>query len=380
MVVLIRPEGGKVIWGAEQSFLGLSRELARQGVQITTLEQFPSIGRSRPVSFSSYELNIQKLRGILALIIQTVRVVKATKSEVIYAYTMYFKETLVPAFLASLVTRKPLVVSINDDKGKETDELSFSGLLKWNFAYGKRFSGRLTRLLYQLSRRAACRYAIACFSSTDFVADFAREILRSKRVYTIGRGVDDWWFERLSSEKVCDAIYVGRVDALKGVETLIRAWKKVVGEMKDARLLIVGEGYEFLKMKELCRTLEMENNISFKGYVEDRVTIRKLLASSKIFLFASRKEGFARAVAEAMAVGLPCILPDTAELKSVYREAAYFARLDDPYSFSEAALLMLKDENLRLSYAEKSAHLAEKFTWERVSRRVEKALGIQKSA
>jgi glycosyltransferase involved in cell wall biosynthesis len=375
---LIRPEGGNVIWGAEQSFLGLSGELATDGIKITTLEQFPAIRRSRHASFSTYELQIQKLRGMLALIIQTVRVARATKCDFIYAYSMYFKETLIPALLASLVTGKRLVVSINDDKGREIDILSLTDLLRWNFAQGRRISGRITRLMYQLSRRVACRYAFACLSSTNYVADFVRETLHSKRVCTIGRGVDLWWFERTLSEKRYDAIYVGRVDQMKGVEILIKAWKEVVSQMKNAKLLIVGDGYEFQKIKELCKNMKLDDNISFTGYVGDRMTIRKLLASSKIFLFASRKEGFARAVAEAMAVGLPCILTDTSELRSVYGDAAYFARLDDPYSFSEAALMMLQDEKTRLLYAHKSDHLTENFKWEKVSRRVEKALGIEK--
>lgn len=301
----------------------------------------------------------------------------ATKSDVIYAYTLYFKETVVPAFFASLVTGKRLVVSINDDKGREIDELSLSDLLKWNFSRGKSLSGRLARLLYQISRRAACRYAYVCFSSTDYVRDFVQNVLRAKRVYTMGRGVDDWWFEKFSTEKVYDAIYVGRVDSLKGVETLIRAWKLVTDVIRDARLLIVGEGYEFLKMKELCRTLKLEDNVSFTGYVGDRTTLRKLLASSKIFLFASRKEGFARAVAEAMAAELPCILPDTAELKSVYKDAGYFAKLDDPHSFSQSVLHLLSNEKMISTYSERSAHLAQKFKWERVSQRIQEVLRVQ---
>ena len=46
-------------------------------------------------------------------------------------------------------------------------------------------------------------------------------------------------------------LFVGRLDGMKGVDVLIKAFKKVVSEIPDSRLVIVGEG-DFIKYFSLC--------------------------------------------------------------------------------------------------------------------------------
>lgn len=97
---------------------------------------------------------------------------------------------------------------------------------------------------------------------------------------------------------------IGRFDTHKGYDYLIRAFKKVVEIHPDWKLRIVGDGYYKENMVNLINNLKIENNITLvpasKNVVEE-------LNKASIYVMASRFEGYANALVEAMSCGLSCI-------------------------------------------------------------------------
>lgn len=69
--------------------------------------------------------------------------------------------------------------------------------------------------------------------------------------------------------------------------------------------LICGEGPEIVSLKERAKKHGIENQVHFLGFRDD---IKKLLGISDIFLFTTHQEGLPRALMEAMAAGLPCVV------------------------------------------------------------------------
>ena len=86
-----------------------------------------------------------------------------------------------------------------------------------------------------------------------------------------------------------------------------------------------------------------------------------------MFVFPSRREGFARAVAEAMASGIPCILSDLPELHEVYSDAAIYVPLNDHRSLASAILTLLQDDLKREELGEKAALFVKRYSWEQVA-------------
>jgi GalNAc-alpha-(1->4)-GalNAc-alpha-(1->3)-diNAcBac-PP-undecaprenol alpha-1,4-N-acetyl-D-galactosaminyltransferase len=100
---------------------------------------------------------------------------------------------------------------------------------------------------------------------------------------------------------------MGRLTAQKGFDLLLHAFAKVTANHPDWRLLIIGEGQLRGELEELRNKLRLSESVSFAGLLANPLPA---LRNAKLFVMASRFEGFPYAALEAMACGLPVIYTD----------------------------------------------------------------------
>lgn len=100
---------------------------------------------------------------------------------------------------------------------------------------------------------------------------------------------------------------MGRLTDQKGQWHLIRAFKKVVEKIPEAKLYIFGQGVLEEKLKSLASNLNISNNVEFMGFVE---APHAYIAQSKVFAFPSLYEGLGNVLLEAMACGVACVAAD----------------------------------------------------------------------
>lgn len=114
------------------------------------------------------------------------------------------------------------------------------------------------------------------------------------------------------SVRKIDACFVGRIAPNKGVEDLLRIWKRVVTSLPSASLVLAGvfysEKYE-MRVKRLTRELGLEASVKFLGFVSEATKVT-ILKSSKLFLFPSYEEGWSIGVMEAIHFGAVPIVYD----------------------------------------------------------------------
>ncbi len=111
-------------------------------------------------------------------------------------------------------------------------------------------------------------------------------------------------------ENIRVILYVGRLDRMKGLETLLRAFALFVKNGASARLLIAGkpveEGDEYKKsLEELSSDLDIENYVSFLGYVANTIPLYQV--SDVTVLPSQWSEPFGRVIVESMACGTPVV-------------------------------------------------------------------------
>lgn len=106
------------------------------------------------------------------------------------------------------------------------------------------------------------------------------------------------------------AVSVGRLVPIKGMDRLLRAWAHVLAERPEARLAIVGDGPGRAALQALVDELHLADSVVLAGW-QDPVPY---LAAAECFVLLSRNEGMGRAVVEAMAAGLPCVVSDVCGL------------------------------------------------------------------
>ena len=97
-------------------------------------------------------------------------------------------------------------------------------------------------------------------------------------------------------------VYVGRLEVVKNVKTLINAFAKL--NYKNIRLTIVGEGRERNNLEEQVRNLNVNREIEFVGFSDDPAIY---LEEADLFVLPSYSEGFGIAAVEAMFLKVPVL-------------------------------------------------------------------------
>lgn len=100
---------------------------------------------------------------------------------------------------------------------------------------------------------------------------------------------------------------MGRLTAQKGFDLLLQAFARITRQHSDWGLMIIGAGELRGELEELRDKLGLSESVSFAGLLANPLPA---LRNSKLFVMASRFEGFPYAALEAMACGLPVIYTD----------------------------------------------------------------------
>jgi len=153
-------------------------------------------------------------------------------------------------------------------------------------------------------------------------------------VASIARQVDDWRAGH-GDKRSWDAVSVGRLTPIKGMDRLLRGWAALCREKPDAQLAMVGDGEERASLEAICRELGIASNVHFAGWAEPL----PYLAASRSFVLLSHNEGMGRAVVEAFAAGLPCVVADVCGLRElVTRDCGVALNADDAQAVAAALL------------------------------------------
>ena len=100
------------------------------------------------------------------------------------------------------------------------------------------------------------------------------------------------------------AVSVMRLVPQKAPLDLIDAAARLLRELADARVLIVGDGPLRETVEERCRAIGIDDRIAFTGLRSD---VPDLLAASDVLALASLWEGLPRVIPQAMAAGLAVV-------------------------------------------------------------------------
>ncbi len=140
----------------------------------------------------------------------------------------------------------------------------------------------------------------------------------------------------------------GRVQVrTKGLDILLDAWDRICSERPDSdiRLLLVGSGRDAEVLRNRIRS--SRRVLWIDRYVLDRRQLWSYLSAADIYTIPSRREGFAVALLEAMACGLPAVASDAPGVADVLPEGEADGGIIVPREAAQelaSALLRLLDD------------------------------------
>ncbi len=266
----------------------------------------------------------------------------------------------------------------------------------------------------ETSRRVAVETDIADFAdaliaSTPAEEDQLAELYGAERskIRVISPGVDIDRFHPIPAVHAKEHIgicpdrpmilFVGRIEPLKGIDTLLKAIAQVVDRRPELRgsmarprspegrpfeglcVPIIGgevdrihEDEEMVRLQGLRERLGIEDVVTFLGS-KNQDTLQYYYSAAEMVVMPSDYESFGMVALEAMACGTPVIASDVGGLAFLVKDGrtGYRVPAGDVEALAERITHLLTDELSRRRIGQRASCWAESYAWSSIAERIE---------
>lgn len=163
-------------------------------------------------------------------------------------------------------------------------------------------------------------------------------------------------------------LYVGRIEARKGIPYLLQAFALLKQRLPQARLVIVGEGGLRQSYMRLAENMGLED-VSFEGYVAAERLPSYYRRADAFCSPSTVNESFGITLLEAMAAGAPAVAT-TINGSNTLGEDGVTGLLvppKDPPAMALALERLLEDRALAVELARAAQERARQFDWEKIA-------------
>jgi D-inositol-3-phosphate glycosyltransferase len=179
-------------------------------------------------------------------------------------------------------------------------------------------------------------------------------------------------------------LFVGRIEPLKGVDTLIQAMSCLnFGEFSSDRpilLTIIGGdpdvnpsdmSAEMARLQKMSNDLCMGRMIIFLGKM-GQDTLPYYYSASDVLVMPSHYESFGMVALEAMACGTPVVASQVGGLAFLVQDGitGYHVPDDDPAELCERLKRLLGDSDLRQTLGRQANSYAQQYAWEIIANQI----------
>jgi len=214
------------------------------------------------------------------------------------------------------------------------------------------------------------------------------------KLVTISPGVDTSHFYPIPADEAKAVIgippedrmllFVGRIERLKGVETLIRAiahMRKVgvLGKCPHYLAVIGGDpegqqqdiNTEMTRLQKLCQELGIGDLVVFLGKRNQNL-LPYYYSSAEVLVLPSHYESFGMVALEAMACGTPVVASQVGGLAYLVKDGVngYSVPEGDPIALGNKLTELIRDDALRARLGEQANQYAQDFSWDKITARM----------
>jgi len=165
---------------------------------------------------------------------------------------------------------------------------------------------------------------------------------------------------------------MGRLVRIKGYDTLIKAFARVVEENPNLDLIIAGRGIEERNLKDLAIKRRLEERVKFVGFVRGDEKI-SLLKGCRLYVCPSRREGLPLSNVEALAAGKPVIAFKVGGNPDIIKDGknGLLVEPEDIEDLASKIQTLLRDDQLLEKMSRQALMIVKKYDWLEIARQYE---------
>ena len=277
--------------GAERVFVNLADFFRQEGYRVTMVTQYrypaeeeyalPD-GVKRVISdLSEEELNNSRIINFFLRLRKLHRIWKNEKPNLVLS--CIGKNNFMTVVTSMFTKTRPVVSVVGEAK--------------------EEYPGRLMRLLANI----LFPHAAGIILQTERSRFFFNKKIQKKAVVLPNSLNPDFIRARYEGEREKKIVAVGRLDANKNHEMMLRAFASLQNKYLDYVLIIYGEGELRGFLEGLAADLGVGERFVLPGVIPD---VAAQIEKASLFLLTSYSEGVSNALIEALATGLPVISTD----------------------------------------------------------------------
>jgi len=191
------------------------------------------------------------------------------------------------------------------------------------------------------------------------------EYLPAKDIQVIYNGIAPLVIDQLQADQLKQELNIeenmlilgtiARLDPIKNHPMMLHAFRKVLNNGVDAKLLIVGDGEMRPIITSLINDLELSQHVIMTGY---KSKPHNYLALMDIYLLSSLSEGTSMTLLEAMSIGKPCVVTNAGGNPEIieHNVNGLVTNNDDSDAFATAIIALSRAPKLRTKMAGKSRY------------------------
>lgn len=177
-------------------------------------------------------------------------------------------------------------------------------------------------------------------------------------------------------------LYVGRIEPLKGIDTLLKALacmnhKRLVGH---ASLVIIGGnpndtpqqmGAEMVRLRQICSDLCLDKTVLFVGK-KDQAFLQYYYSSADALVMPSHYESFGMVALEAMACGTPVIASNVGGLSYLIQDGVngFHVPSGDAEALCQTLSMIEYEDETRLRIGRQASDYAKQYSWKNIADKI----------
>src|SRR6266699_1313029 len=195
-------------------------------------------------------------------------------------------------------------------------------------------------------------------------------------VYYLPNGVDLELFDKPPKQETSNynLLFLGRLEKIKGVESLIQAIPFIIKVFPQTTLTIVGDGGNKTDLFNLTKNLQLEKHIQFTGWVEHKDLDTYYEKASLVVVPSIVADAFPLVILEAMSAGRPVIGTNIGGIPEIIDDKVdgYLVEPENPEQIADKVIKLFQEANLLKELGRNARKKAEKFSIEKHVENLEK--------